>query len=143
MKVSTTLRYGLRFLVRLSMEPEGGLNARQAARAEGIPENYLRQIILLIERSGLIKSRRGPRGGYFLSRDPKDIRVMEVVKALQGGSALVPCFEEGACDRSEICAARELWREAEESLRRVFEGKTLKDLAERQKILEVKDGLSR
>ncbi len=128
----------MRFLVRLSMEPNRFVKAREIARKEDIPERYLRQIIILMERGGLIRSFRGPKGGYILSRSPQEITLSEVFEVLEGSLSFAPCLEdERVCQRVSYCAAREFWKKVNLSMRKTLETITLKDLAETQRLLEV------
>ncbi len=79
--------YGLVALLELAaLHADGGiLRAGEIARRQGIPERYLEQMLTRLRRGGLLRSLRGPHGGYRLARPPEAIRISEVVHCLEGG----------------------------------------------------------
>jgi len=81
--------YGLVALLELaSVHPAGGvLQAAEIAARQGIPERYLEQMLASLRRGGILRSLRGPRGGYRLARPPEEISVAEVVACLEGEMA--------------------------------------------------------
>ena len=77
---------------------------------------------------------KGPGGGYRLLRDARDIRVRDVVEALEGPMALAPCVgygEGAACPRAEHCATRQLWQQLSRAVSEWLDGYTLQDLLDR------------
>ena len=85
MKLSTRTQYGLRMLCQLAAEYERGpLQMGEIVEREGISEKYLGQIMLVLRSSGLVSSVRGAQGGYYLSRAPGRINLLEAFEALEG-----------------------------------------------------------
>ncbi len=85
MKLSTRTQYGLRMLCQLALEyPNGPIQLNEIGLREGISEKYLAQIMLILRASGLVSSVRGSQGGYFLSRTPDRIGMLEVFEVLEG-----------------------------------------------------------
>ena len=85
MKLSTKTRYGVRAVFDIAFHEGGGpAQAKDIARREDIPLRYLEQIFQDLRRAGIVDSKRGPRGGYYLRRPPETIRLGDIVRALQG-----------------------------------------------------------
>src|SRR4029078_11126671 len=86
MRLSTKTRYGVRavFDIAHHAAPDGtAAQAKEVAKRQRIPLRYLEQIFQDLKKAGLVESKRGPRGGYTLRRDPADIRLGDIVRALR------------------------------------------------------------
>jgi len=92
MKLSTKSRYGLRALFDIAYN-SGSLPAQiqDISRRQDISPRYLEQIFQGLKRAGILKSKRGPQGGYFLTRNPEEITVKDVITATEGRMVLVDC----------------------------------------------------
>ena len=134
MKLSARSRYGLRALVELALQQDEGLvPLRDVARRQEISLPYLEQLVTPLIAAGLVKSTRGTRGGVSLARLPSEIRLSEVVRALEGSLAPVECVNDPTlCHRSDGCVSRDVWREMLEAMMQVLDSMTLQDLVERQ-----------
>jgi len=98
---------------------------------EDISIRYLEQIIIPLKIARLVKSIRGAGGGYVLARDPSNIKLRDILLALEGACCLVECVEdEDYCDKTEECAAYEIWKKASSLLKDYFENITLQNLLE-------------
>jgi Rrf2 family protein len=88
MRLSTKTRYGVRAIFDIAYhgqdQPGVSAQAKDIARREDIPLRYLEQIFQDLKRAGLVESKRGPRGGYYLKRSAAEITLGDVVRALQG-----------------------------------------------------------
>ena len=101
----------------------------EISEAKNIPEKFLAKIFQSLSRSGIVRSHRGVRGGFALSKDPAKISVREVLESIQGPYHLMKCIQEPAlCDDSESCALRELMILAENKLVSVFDNHTMADM---------------
>ena len=112
MRISSRGQYGLRALAVLAERHGGGpVQVREIARAERLSAKYLEQLLGRLRTGGLVKSVRGARGGYTLARDPREIRVREVLLLLEGSLAPTGCVDEGGrCGDGEgTCPAHGLW----------------------------------
>lgn len=135
MRVSTRLRYGLRFLVRLAklFESSVPLRARDIAEVEHLSPDYLRQIAAILEARGIVRAVRGKEGGYVLARPPEAITLLEVVQALEGPIHPVECLANPSfCSLVTSCSTRKLWEETAACLAGFFASKTLKNLVEEE-----------
>lgn len=114
------------------------MQSGEIAARQKIPESYLEQLLTTLRRAGFIRSVRGPQGGHALIRDPKEIRVSEVVEALEGPIMPVDCLDEtSTCSRNGGCAQRAMWSDVREAVLGVLENTTIADLAERDRAAQV------
>ncbi len=131
-KLSTKGRYGTRLMLNLAHNYNNGNEAvilKSISDNEEISIRYLEQIVIPLKISRLVKSIRGAGGGYTLARRPSEIKVIEILHALEGSCCLVDCIEDpDYCDRIPICASFEVWKEASRLLRDYFDSITLQDL---------------
>jgi len=133
-RISTKGRYGLRVALELANRfGQGPVQMESIAQSQGLSRKYLHQLLTSLRSSELVQSVRGAAGGYALARPPAEVRVLEIVRALEGSLSLVDCVDNGSrCKRSETCVARDVWRDVSEAMERVLGGITLQDLIERQ-----------
>jgi len=130
MKLSTRGRYGARALMELAKNfGQGPLSLKEISRRQDIPLKYLEQIAMSLKDAALIKSIRGPSGGYELCRPPAEIRLLEVVETLEGALSFVRCVEDPKfCDRVGTCAFNEIWRKVADETSRVLDSFSLMDM---------------
>lgn len=133
MRFSTRTRYGLRFLARLAVQPEGELiQLEKIASIEHISFSYLEQIVRALQPLGILRAVRGAGGGYALSKAPEEINLEDVVDHLEGKKAPVPCLSVPRpvvpCERKATCPARKFWQEFDNRVRGYLHSKTLRDL---------------
>ena len=139
MRLSTKSRYGLRAMFDMAYH-SGTLPAqiKNISRRQNISPRYLEQIFQDLKKGGLLKSRRGPQGGYFLSRKPQDITVKEILDAAEGNMNLVDCSKSGkgckkVCEFDNHCVTQRVWDEASKRLNDYLASITLKDLCDQGK----------
>jgi len=134
-RLSTKGRYGTRLMLNLARHYGNGNDAvilKHISEDERISIRYLEQIIIPLKINRLVKSIRGAGGGYTLARKPEDIRLTEILHALEGNCCLVECVEdETYCEFTEDCPTHDIWKEATELLKDYFDSLTLKDVAVR------------
>jgi Rrf2 family protein len=133
MRLSTQSRYGVRAIFDIAYNSEGlETQVKDISRRQGISQRYLEQIFQKLRKAGVVGSKRGPTGGYFLSKKPEDITVGEIVRITEGGINPVLCVnpEDSAqpCDRSGECVTQIVWNEAGKRLKEYFDSVTIKDL---------------
>lgn len=144
MRLSTKSRYGLRALFDMAYN-SGTLPAqiKDISRRQDISPRYLEQIFQSFKKAGILKSKRGPQGGYYLARNPEQITVREILAAAEGDTLLVECGGPGKRKKEECgfdgsCVTQMVWREACEKLNEYFSGLTLKNLCERGHAMGIK-----
>lgn len=144
MRLSTKSRYGLRALFDIAYNAGSQpAQVQDISRRQNISPRYLEQIFQSLKRAGLLKSKRGPQGGYVLARKPEEITVKEIVAATEGEIALVECTakrrgKKGECSFDGSCVTQTVWQEANKLLDAYFETVTLKTLCERGQAMGVK-----
>lgn len=133
-RLSTKGRYGTRLMVSLAQHYHIGRESiilKKISDEEDISIRYLEQIIIPLKIARLVKSIRGAGGGYILARDPSNIKLREILLALEGACCLVECVDDDDyCDRIKECATYEIWKNASSLLKDYFENTTLQDLVE-------------
>lgn len=134
MRFSTRTRYGLRFLIRLASTQDLRLQLGVAAKEEKISSGYLEQIVRALRPLKILKAVRGVGGGYQLCKSPADIRLVDVIQALEGGISPVSCLT-SYCPRQDICTTREFWEDMDRHLRGYLHSKTLQDLVKKPRTL--------
>jgi Rrf2 family protein len=131
-KLSTKGRYGTRLMLNLAFNYNNGNEAvilKSVSDEEDISIRYLEQIVIPLKISRLVKSIRGAGGGYTLARHPSEIKLSEILHALEGTCCLVDCVEDpDYCDRISICASYDVWNKASTLLKDYFDSVTLQDL---------------
>jgi Rrf2 family protein len=132
MKISTRTRYGMRALLELALAYGAGpLQIKVIAERQNISNKYLEQLIAIIKTAGIVRSIRGPHGGYVLAKPPQDIKLSDIFKALEGPVLTVECVEnKNACEYYADCITRRLWIEVNDAILNVLDNKTLQDLVE-------------
>lgn len=134
MKISTKGRYGLRIMIDLAVNgnDEFPVSIKDIAQREQLSDKYLEQIINLLGKNGLVRSIRGAKGGYLLSRPAKEITAEDILIATEGSLAPVACAENNEkCDKYCDCATSIIWSEIYEAVVSVVRNITLDDLARR------------
>ncbi len=133
MKLSTRSRYGMRAILELAIEyGNKPMQIKTIAKRQDISGKYLEQLMAILKSSGLIRSVRGPRGGYLLARPPQEIRLSHVFTALEGSLLTVECIEHPEfCPRCTDCVTRQVWTDIKNAIMGVLESMTLQDLADR------------
>lgn len=133
MKVSTRGEYGVRAMVALAKHHgQGPMSIAAMAKASGVPMPYLEQLIGPLRRAGLVESKRGARGGYHLTRDPREVGVGEVYRVMEGPVAPMDCVSEDiteqTCPLIDGCETRPVWLRMRDAIVETIDSVTLADL---------------
>lgn len=142
MLISTRSRYALRALTELvNTQNQGPVSLGSLAERQEIPLRYLEQIFGRLRAAGLVKGRRGPGGGYVLSRPAPTIALIDIVAALEASFLPGSCLEDGwecgtesgrssgTCTREDDCLTKALWVRLRDTYRDLLSANTLEDLA--------------
>ncbi len=108
-------------------------SVRDIAERTAIPQPYLEQILLALKGAGLVRSKRGVGGGYVLARPPAEIRISEILSAVDGPISLGDFGEphqDGACNHEGQCVLLAIWKTAGEHMRLILGGFTLQSVAD-------------
>jgi Rrf2 family transcriptional regulator, cysteine metabolism repressor len=140
MKLSTRSKYGLRAMLVLAMhEGNEPVMTKEIAEKQNLPATYLEQLMLTLRKAELVNATRGAKGGYVLSRDPKNIQIIDIVETLEGPLELADCADfPNCCLDSQFCSLKDLFDDANKALRSVFEKYSLQDIADKQREKDTK-----
>ena len=111
MKLSTRGRYGARMMLDLAVHHGAGyILLKDVAARLDVSEKYLGHVIPALERAGLIKASRGAHGGYLLAKEPAEVSLGEVIRAVEGDISIVECVTSpDICHRAGVCVTRDKW----------------------------------
>jgi len=130
MRVSAKADYAIRATVELAASGDGPVKGDRLAKAQEIPPNFLENILVDLRNAGLVASKRGAEGGYWLARPAGEITLADVIRAVDGPLANVRGVRpEALAFDGSAEPLRDVWVAVRASLRRVLEHVTLADLA--------------
>ena len=135
MKISTRGRYALRLMMDIAMHDSGEpVRIKDIARRQEVSEKYLEQIIAILNKARFVRSIRGPKGGYTLSKKPEEYTAGMILRLTEGSLAPVSCLELDVndCPRQDQCATLELYKRIDDAVHQVVDNVTLADLVEWQ-----------
>jgi Rrf2 family protein len=133
MQIPRKIEYALRAMIHLADVPEGVANGNQIAEHEHIPKYFLEKVIRDLMRSGLVRSRRGPGGGYQLSRPAETISFKDIIEAVEGPINLNVCLEDSnVCSLQPRCRMFRVWEHGQRVLLEVFSQSNLQQVASSQ-----------
>lgn len=135
MKVTLKTEYALKAVLDLSHAARNGGSLRKIkdiAKAQDIPDKYLVQILLELNRSELLVSVRGVKGGYRLARPASSITLYDVFTAVEGNDPIVECMLPvnmvKKCADGRVCPFKQVWKNVEESIREILSGTSFEDI---------------
>jgi len=132
MKISKKSQYGLRAMVYLANPrlKDKICPLKKISKEEEIPFDFLEKIISKLVKKGLVKTKKGFRGGYFLARRPEKITVGQIIRVLEGEIALVECISKDKffCPRERKCLTKNFWKKIQDVLSSALNSITLADL---------------
>ena len=134
MRITTKGRYGLRAVINLAMARHSRpVSISSIANEEKVSSEFLEQIFFKLKKAGLIRSVRGPGGGFVLERKPSEITVHDILYAVGEMKGLTPCTlrRRALCDREEPCAAHEIWLGLQKAMEDYLRSITLKSILDR------------
>ena len=133
MMVSTKGRYALRVMMDLAKHDreEPFVSLKEVAERQNISMKYLEAIVAMLNKAGLVESKRGKEGGYRLLRTADKYNVAEILRLTEGSLAPVACMEETgctACEQSSLCQTLPLWQKLDSMIEAYLGSVTLEDL---------------
>jgi len=131
LQVSRKVDYALRAIIHLANEEtsERACTVSEIAERERIPRQFLEKIVQQLIQRGLVRSRRGPRGGYVLGRPAEQVTFRDVIEAVEGPISLNVCVGEHAdCFLLGACGMNRIWREGQRRVMDLFQSTTIADV---------------
>lgn len=134
MRVSMKVDYGVRALVDLAQNYGAGpIQTAEIAGRQGVPEPYLDQLLTTLRKVGLVRSRRGPHGGYVLAKEPSELTLGMIISALEGPMVPIDCLDSSLeCNLAGHCAQQDVWRKVEGLTQALLYSTKLADLVNMQ-----------
>jgi Rrf2 family protein len=140
MRLSKRGEYGLRAMIILAHayneSPDAMVQIKEISEQDKIPAKYLEQILLALKNAGLLQSRMGIGGGYYLARQPQDIDLGQIIRILDGPLAPIRCvsqmaYEPCGCPDERTCGLRMVMGDVRNAIADILENTTLADVTER------------
>lgn len=133
--LSKKTKYGIKAMIYLAKQDDKlPVGIGTISKSENISHKFLESILLSLKKNGFLGSKKGKTGGYYLIKEPKEIKMSAIMRILEGPIAMVPCvslnFYEKCedCPDENICAVHNLMLEVRDSTLQIFNNKTLFDL---------------
>lgn len=143
--LSKKAKYALQALLQLAEEYDRGpVLIADLAEREGIPKKFLELILLELRNQGILQSKKGKGGGYFLGKPPKAISLGQVIRILDGPLAPLPCVSQTAymkcqeCQDEETCGIRLVMKQVRDATAKILDTTSLADVAQRTASLTAK-----
>ena len=135
MKLSSRGEYASRAILDITIHgQERPVKIREIAERQDIPLKYLENILLTLQRAGIVRSKRGAHGGYYLARPADRISVGEVIRAMDGPIAPIHCVSLTAyerCPREGICGLKPVWQDVRDAIADIVDNTTFAEVAQR------------
>lgn len=137
MKFSAKGRYGIRAMIDLALhESSQPISAKTIAERQDFSADYLEQIFRQLRKKGLVRSVRGPTGGFVLAKKPEELSVWDILIALDEKIRVAPCIETcnpkenpiEKCKRKNYCAANLMWSNIGTKIKDILTSTTLGDI---------------
>jgi len=145
MKLTTKGRYAVTAMLDLALHAqESPVPLADISQRQGISLSYLEQLFAKLRKNALVKSSRGPGGGYRLSREAETIAIVEIINAINENVDATRCGGLGNCQDSQPCLTHELWMDLSEQIHEFLSGISLGDLVAKRAVQLVssrQDGL--
>lgn len=142
--ISKKCKYAIHALVYMGKEPSEKFLIKDVSGACRIPRKFLEAILLDLKRAGILGSKQGKGGGYFMRRHPADVNLAEVVRLFDGAIAAVPCatykfYESCAeCEDEETCTVRDAFLQVRNATVELLKANTLEDLVRKESELKAR-----
>lgn len=136
--ISKKTKYALKALIYLAQEyDKGPILIADLARDEMIPKKFLELILLSLKNNGLLLSKKGKGGGYYLGKSPRKVTMGQIIRLMEGPLAPVPCVSESAyekceeCENENTCGIKMVMKDVRDSMAKILDNTTLADVLER------------
>ena len=143
--LSKKTQYTLRALYALSRTyGQGPTLSATIAKAEAIPQDFLENILLYLKRDGLVSSKKGKGGGYYLYKKPQDVNLIEIIRLMDGAIAMLPCVSLNyyepceECPNEDVCGLRAVVLEVREASIKILSKTSIADIIKREQKLAKK-----
>ncbi len=139
MKISARDEYACSAVLELALnyDTEAPVRVQDIAQRQGIPMKFLFQIMQVLKRVDIVRSRRGTEGGYVLTRSPSQIMVGDVIRATSGPFVQLSCLESGnfadECGKQNVCQFKPIWAEVDRAIASILNNVSFEELVRRSR----------
>jgi Rrf2 family protein len=121
-------------MLDLALQPKGEPTLiKDISKRQEISDLYLEQLFNRLKTAGLLRSVRGPRGGFMLNKPAVEIKLIDIFEAMEGPVAPVDCVDNATlCGRAGYCVTRDIWTEIKQAMVEVLDSITLEDMVKRE-----------
>lgn len=139
LRLSTKGQYGVRAMFEIAKgSVKGPVTIREISGKQDVSVAYLEQILNNLRKAGIIKSVKGPGGGYLLDRKPSEISIGAILRELEGPVAITSCLDpKEGCIRIEGCVTHLLWKSLGEKIESFLDTMTLQDLFDGKQFVKI------
>jgi len=134
MKISFKGDYALKAVLDLALNYNNGkIQINDIAKRQDIPIKYLSQILLILKGAGYVQSRRGPHGGYWLAKSPRQITLGEIIRLMDGPTSPIGCVSRtgySKCNDEPFCPFRGIWIKVRDAINEIVDNTTFEDICE-------------
>jgi Rrf2 family protein len=121
MRLTTKSRYGTRLILDIALNSQDSpVRLREISKRQNISLKYLEKLVRILKSADIVKSVRGPYGGYLLAKPMEEITIGDIVRALEGSETITDCTDRenicGVCSRAGECLTQCIWMEASEAM---------------------------
>ena len=138
MRLTTKGRYAVTAVLDLAFHQENGpVSLAAISERQAISLSYLEQLFARLRRNGVVKSTRGPGGGYSLNRDSSEISISDIIIAVDESCQVAACDDANNCSGDYQCLTHDLWNELSNEIRTFLDGISLAEMMANKKVQEV------
>ncbi len=132
MQITRETDYAIRCILYVASSENGTAVVGEISKAQSVPKTFAAKIMQKLQRAGLVKSKRGVKGGYTLTRRPSDITLLDVIEAIEGPLSLNVCvIDQNSCDRVSHCTIHPVWIKLRDVFAEHLSKYTLEDLIDK------------
>ncbi|MBO9699852.1 MAG: Rrf2 family transcriptional regulator [Sporocytophaga sp.] len=142
--LSKKTRYAIKALTKLAKEfQKGPILISDISKTERIPQKFLEAILLELKNAGILNSKKGKGGGYYLIKKPEEVDLANIIRLFDGAIALLPCVSIKYYERCDecvdetLCGFRDIIREVRDNTLKILKESTLQDIIQREDSLKV------
>ncbi|WP_025732064.1 SUF system Fe-S cluster assembly regulator [Carnimonas nigrificans] len=133
LKLSKLSDYAAVVLAQIARQPQRPQAAPELAEEVHLPRPTVSKTLKMLHKAGLVESRRGVQGGYLLARSAEQIRVSDIIAAIEGPVAMTACsHSDNDCELAALCGVADNWQRVSLAMRQMLDSITLAHLAQRE-----------
>lgn len=139
MRLTTKGRYAVTAVLDLALhQNDGPVSLAAISERQAISLSYLEQLFAKLRRNNIVSSTRGPGGGYKLTNNVEEVRVSDIILAVDESCKVVDCADSDGCHDGYQCLTHDLWQELSNEIRSFLDGITLSEIMAQQGVNEIK-----